>query len=342
MKKLYFSILTLILATGVKVSNAQTLTVANHVPVQGDLYKTADCTTVGIVPGAAGAGMLWSFTTVTLNTVSNYTVATVPASLTALYANASVAAETGSTATAFYSSTANNLFYWGGNIVVNAYNVNLNYSSAAVYAIYPMSYGAANSNTIAGAVTVSGLAGTFAGTCNITADGTGTIALPARTFTNVLRIKTVQNISFTISGTPGTLTQTYFDYYSPGLSKIPLFTIATSSISSALGSSSQTVATANADYATVGVQEFTKEVPDLSLYPNPAKGNFNLSFTNENAENSSVEIINSIGQVIRKQNLGSEKGSVKYNINLDGMDSGFYFVKVYLGSSVSVKKITTQ
>lgn len=340
MKKLYFSILSAVL--GFSLATAQTLTVANHAPAAGDKYNTVDCSPLGIAPGTSGAGSLWSFPTLTLNAVSNYTVATVPASLTGVYPSASVVAQTGTASPGFYSNTASNLKYWGGSFNVNTFPVNLNYSSAAIFASYPMMLGTTNSNTIAGNVTVSGFSGTFTGTCNINADGTGTLVLPARTFTNVIRVQTVQNIAFTIAGNGGTLLQTTYDYYAPSItgSKIPLFTITTSAINSLLGPSNQTVVTANSDYSIVGVKENTKDVANLNLFPNPAKGSFNVSFTNDNSENASLEIINAIGQSVRKENLGNEKGN--HNINLEGIDSGIYFVKVFVGNSVSVKKLTIQ
>ena len=63
---------------------------------------------------------------------------------------------------------------------------------------------------------------------------------------------------------------------------------------------------------------------------------------NENAEVISYEMINVLGQIVRKENLGNSKGEVKFNIETSGIESGVYFVKVYAGNATSVKKITIQ
>ncbi len=349
MKKFYFVVLSFSL--GLNLNMAQTiLTKANHAPLVGDVFKTRQCDSTGLTPGASGAGATWTFTmsirtpTTTYNGVTVASTGTVAAS----YPSASVAVQSG-TNNSFYSSTTNALSYWGGNlpIKISGINVTTTYASPAVYATYSMALNSTSAAAVSGTVSAGGINGSFTGTSTTIGDGTGTLILPSRTFSNCLRVMTTQTLNFSVTFPPanGTVFQTTYDYYNV-ISKSPLFTIldalVTATVAGSPQSSSYYLATINSDYLTVGINETTKEISNLNLYPNPAKANFNLSFVNENAENASYEMINALGQTIKKENLGSEKGNIKYNISLEGIDSGIYFVKIYVGNSTSVKKITVQ
>ena len=51
---------------------------------------------------------------------------------------------------------------------------------------------------------------------------------------------------------------------------------------------------------------------------------------------------NTLGQTIKKENLGSSKGLVNQSIDITNIEAGVYFVKVNVGYKSSVKKITIQ
>jgi hypothetical protein len=343
MKKLYF--IGLSFFAGLTI-NAQVLTQSNNAPMLTETFRTTDVSTVGVLPGSSGNGVTWDMSAISLGTtVTVYSVVPVPSASTAAYPSASVAVQNSTTGTYnFYSSSSTDLKYWGGSVTVSTVNVNMNYSSAAVLDNYSMVFGSTGSNTVAGTIYVPAftLSGTFTGTCTINADGLGTLALPTRTFTNVLRKKTIQDLAFTTSFGAGTIVQNTFEYFASSLAKSPLFTISTSTFSSALGTSSQTLATVNTDFQYVGVKENVKEIVSLNIFPNPAKNNFNLSFVNENSEAVSFEIINTLGQTIKKENLVSTKGTINQPIDISNIETGVYFVKVNVGARTSTKKLTIQ
>jgi hypothetical protein len=56
MKKLYFSLLSIVLGLGMKAQ----LTQGNHAPANNDMYSTWQCDSTGIAPGASGAGVVWN------------------------------------------------------------------------------------------------------------------------------------------------------------------------------------------------------------------------------------------------------------------------------------------
>ena len=341
MKKIYSIIAAVVRAAGL---NAQTLTQANNAPIVSDVYQTVDCTTVGIKPGGNGPAKLYNFSTLTVltNTSTNTGVTVASTGSASTYPSAGVSIQTG-TSNAFYSSTASSLLYWGGNIKVGGQNVTMAYTSAAPFAAYPMTLGTTTSSNVAGTNTSVAGAGTFTGVCGVTGAGTGTLMLPGGyNFSNVIKIATTAALSFTTPFGPGTYSKNNYDYYSP-LSKYPLFSISNETITSALGSTTETVTLINNNYKTVGISESANQtLSNVSVYPNPAKDNININFNNENAENASYEIVNVLGQTVRTQNIPVVKGETLYNLSLNGFESGVYFVKLSVGNKSSITKITVQ
>jgi hypothetical protein len=74
----------------------------------------------------------------------------------------------------------------------------------------------------------------------------------------------------------------------------------------------------------------------ISWYPNPAKNNFNILFPNNYFEDIEITLINSNGQVVKKQSV-TQNDLLKSNlIEVNGLNSGLYFVKI---ESVKLHKI---
>ncbi len=342
MKKLYFFVLSSL--AGLTL-NAQILSQSNNAPVLGEMFRTTDCSTTGVTPGASGTGVTWDMSAVSIGTaITVNTVVTVASTGSAAsYPSASVAVQNSVTSdNLFYSSSATDLKFWGGSIKVSTVSATMNYSTPAILANYNMVFNTANTNTVAGTLFALSQSGSFTGTCSIILDGTGTLALPTRTFTNVMRKKVTQDLSFTVGFVSGTILQETYEYFEPSLAKSPLFTILSSTFTTGFGNSSTSLAMINTDYQYVGINESSKEVAELNVFPNPAKDNFNLTFVNDNASDVNVEITNSIGQLVKKETLPSSKGMVNHLLNVAELKAGIYFVKIDVGSKSSVRKLTVQ
>lgn len=342
MKKIY-SIIAAVICFG--SINAQTLTQANHAPIVGDSYQTVNCNSVGITPGGNGPSQTWNYSSMALltSTTTNNAVTVASTGSAAAYPSAGVAVQSGTAGSAFYSSTASNLLYWGGNIIVGGQAVTMSYTTAATHASYPMTLGTTSNGNIGGGVShpIAG-SGNFAGTNTVTGTGTGTLMLPGGyNFSNVLKVTTSKAMTFTVTFGSGTYTQTITDFYAPS-SKYPLLSISNEYINSPLGTTTETVVLINSAYA-LGVKEVASEsLTNVVVYPNPAKDNINLSFVNENVDNASYQLVNVLGQTIRTQNIPAVKGETLYNINLNGIENGIYFIKLSVGNKTSVTKITVQ
>jgi len=68
-------------------------------------------------------------------------------------------------------------------------------------------------------------------------------------------------------------------------------------------------------------------VETMNLYPNPAKESATLTF-NANAENATVDVINSLGQKVYSMNLGKVDGKQTVTIPTSELSEGLYFVNV--------------
>lgn len=76
------------------------------------------------------------------------------------------------------------------------------------------------------------------------------------------------------------------------------------------------------------------------IYPNPSQGLISIRFEGKESlyENSSLSIINHLGQSILSQNLNE----VNTDLNLSELSKGIYFVKIENGDSYSIQKIVLE
>ena len=81
----------------------------------------------------------------------------------------------------------------------------------------------------------------------------------------------------------------------------------------------------------------------IQAYPNPARDQFNLSFTAAQAGKASIQVYNLRGELVRTLNVQTTAGSNTVEINTSELNSGYYFAKVIQGTATaSVKFAVTQ
>jgi hypothetical protein len=344
MKKFYFTILSTIFCAGAMV--AQSLTQTNHAPAVGNMYTTKQCDSTGITGGANGAGQLWNYSTIIVHpTPTNYTVVSATSTGSTAYASANVAMSAGPSKNSFYSSSSSMYQYWGGDLSIGGLAITLTYTNAATYATYPFAFGSSANSTVSGTLTSPAGNGSFSGSASVSGAGTGTIMLPAGTVNNILKTVTTQSLNYTFPLGSGSITENRSDFYAPTISKFPLLTVSSSVLTSTVfgtpQSSSQTIVTIDGAYA-LGLKESLGLNADFSVFPNPAQENITISYLNLFSEKASYEVVNAIGQVVMKDVFSASAGEVKNNITIAALESGIYFVKLTVGNSTSVKKITVQ
>lgn len=83
-------------------------------------------------------------------------------------------------------------------------------------------------------------------------------------------------------------------------------------------------------------------VSALSIYPNPAKNEAFVNVTLTNSSNLSVYVLNALGQIVKSNSLQGFAGANTLNVDLQGLNSGVYFVKVSDGNHASTTKLIVQ
>jgi Secretion system C-terminal sorting domain len=314
-------------------SQAQTLTYLNHAPAWGNVpFQTAQCDSVSATPGASGAGVVWNFNPTNLNNTKNYiTSGSMPSN--PLYPNCNVAVTSSPNDAAYYFTDNATMKYYGGNMVLNGFQVSLIYNTPTTYANYPMSLSSNVNSTPNGTISLNSgaLTGTFTGTGSSIASATGTLTLGSRTFTNVVRLTTTQNLNATLPLGAATLITTNYDFIAIGVSKAPIYSIQTSTLTSGAGTNTQTITVVLNNFAAVGVTETQNTITDLMVYPNPASDVIN--FSTKNVEASKVVIFDVTGKLVATQVLDNNSAP----FNTSSLNNGLYIYTLVGSNNQALK-----
>ncbi len=346
MKKFYFYLLISTLAfqfskaqlTLTKTANEQlTLTKTANEPIVGDIFtkKTYDSTI--ILPRNTGALQSWDLTTLTLKStdVTTFSTATsAPSSST--FPSASLSEK---------DISGNNYKMWktsGASYELVGFSnppVALSLSNTAIAATWPVGFGYSNSDTFSGSAMVGTTSISFTGTITVTALGSGTVVLPGNfSYPNCLQSITSTTIVTNFGGVITNENEVTYTYYHASQK----FDIASYGVKV---STTGTTVTRSFD-AHVNNAVFTNikengNINSLSISPNPAKNYFDLKLTNEGGNRIYYELVNIIGQTVRKDDLGSDK-NINARINTEDLQTGIYFARVKVGESTITRKIVIE
>ncbi|MFB6306584.1 MAG: T9SS type A sorting domain-containing protein, partial [Flavobacteriales bacterium] len=87
-----------------------------------------------------------------------------------------------------------------------------------------------------------------------------------------------------------------------------------------------------------GIASRNTEDVNLNIYPNPTKGNVNLSITMEQAEDIDISVLNVLGDVVLNKKVDNvKKENIK--LNLQGRSAGFYMLRIRMGDKVINEKL---
>lgn len=322
-----------------------TLTAANTNPTVGDAYAIRICDGSTAVAGTGGPSAVWDFsglvgTTNDTNRVISCASAVSPACSTYPTSNIVMSGTSvTSNANNYLNASSTSLAQVGAYI---ASDTNLVMSDPADQLHYPFTYLSSFSDNFSGILTVSGLAAHHNGTVNVNCDGYGTLILPSRTDTGVLRVHSTQTFtdSTNILGTP--LLTSYsissYDWYKPGY-HAPLLTIQTMT---ELGSPSPTtykfVAYAAANLSAVA--DLPGIATSLTVYPNPATNELKVSC--DATEVPTITLYDALGKAVASA-TGVKNGSTYMtSIPVAQLPRGMYMLQISSGAERVTRKITLQ
>ncbi len=90
-----------------------------------------------------------------------------------------------------------------------------------------------------------------------------------------------------------------------------------------------------------GVEELNAFEKSLNIYPNPSKGNFNVTFDLAQNQNITLEVINLQGKVVNTQSVMASAGGNNLPISIAAA-SGIYFVKIQTNDGTITRRIAVQ
>ncbi|MGB3948136.1 MAG: GEVED domain-containing protein [Bacteroidia bacterium] len=91
----------------------------------------------------------------------------------------------------------------------------------------------------------------------------------------------------------------------------------------------------------VGIEE-NEAFNNVSIYPNPSTGLFNIVANNVKAETITVQVLDLQGKVVYSATDKSTATTYNKSINLEGLSKGFYYIKLNSGNGSKVQKIVIQ
>jgi len=83
-------------------------------------------------------------------------------------------------------------------------------------------------------------------------------------------------------------------------------------------------------------------IANLTIYPNPSRDVFNVSFTSDTKQNLKVRILNVIGEELINENLEQFIGEYTKQINLSENAKGIYFLEIETNDGIINKKLILQ
>ena len=341
-----FTVLFFLLAFTAINAVAQINITSTYSPVIGDRFAYSSVDTNNVQPGSSGANQNWSFTFINVasdSTVLNY-VSPNSTPYAASFPSATVAQyQQSASSYTYFSSSATQLINHG---VGNSSSVVVN-SNPQVVMQFPFTYNSNFSDNFQAQFTTSGITTYRRGTISVNGDAYGTISLPTGTFSNALRVKTVQTIvDSTVIGTFSNITTSVITTYSwyNGANKFPLFQITNSTITTIGGTVYGKLVTLSKSQ-TVDITKISTEVPhDFTLkqnYPNPFNPSTKISFSIPKESFTRLIIYDNLGrEVSTLVNERLNTGLYEVNFNAANLNSGIYYYKISAGNFSSVKKMT--
>ena len=79
--------------------------------------------------------------------------------------------------------------------------------------------------------------------------------------------------------------------------------------------------------ATASIEEEVS-IDQVSVFPNPTDGNFNIQYNSLEHETTFIQILDLKGSIVYNMQVSSQTGTNLVEINLEGVEAGMYFYKI--------------
>lgn len=202
---------------------------------------------------------------------------------------------------------------------------------------YPLVYGNSGMDNFSGTVSALGQNIPATGNISYTFDGTGMLMLSSTvTINNAMRYKAVDQVTGTTPFGNATMTRTQYEYYDPSSSDhLPVFIWSKIEIALIGGSPTTTISVLNSVQpdSFLGVDE--NALPNVSIYPNPAKENLFVAGLENDAD---LTIVNVSGQTVKTVKASAGTTSIA----VSDLKAGVYMVTVTSEKGTKTERIVLQ
>lgn len=307
-------------------------------PTDYSAYKMLQ-TANGIDQSANGANAIWSFFDLLQIGTSTDVNLNPNATESSTYPNTSKVTKNTSTLGALisdsmmYSKNSNNQISITG--LVNP-SISMNFSTNnALVGTFPMNFGDATSDNLAGTYVYGTYNGTLTGTINTTVDAYGTLNLNidgSASSHPVTRLKSVQNITlnYSIFANVGTIVQTVYSYYETG-NISPVFRSTETIVNVPLqGIVDQTTLVLEKFDGILGQSSFDPQA--YLATPNPMHDWLYLS-PSVLQNTSALTLTDLRGRIVLRM---SQPGA---SLDVSGLENGLYLLQIQTPSGVQVQKM---
>lgn len=318
---------------------AQYTITASDNPVPGDVQSFVDLDSTGLLLGSSGTSQTWNYSTVVINGNPLVTSTFVPMSSVPnnfAFPGGTIGIDEGFGNYGVLSNTATKFEYLGyANAVLS--NCWMYSDPFKPYSL-PFTYGSTSPDTYLLIQPTNTTVGTF----TTYGDGTGTLALPTATISNVLKLRYLQYESDTTStGSILNFTVT-MDQFRASVSKFPLIEVQTFTMVVTTGTNVTTTYNKTgriySTYYPLGINS-QENVTGLNVFPNPVTSGELLISNIPSSDKMIIEIYNTLGQSVKTVSFESQSTAEPKIINVSDLPSGVYYLKLKDAKQEGVKKL---
>jgi hypothetical protein len=336
--------LLLLTVSAISVVNAQSISV-NDTLTTGDktAYFEADNTAPN-QDATAGANVTWDYSTLSPTTQNAGSVKdSIIDNTNTDYPDAYHQEQFDGGINVFFTNTPTEVTSYGFIFDLNGQNATIKYDVDPMQsAVFPMAFGSSDYVDVIDGHLLAVAVGTnvniaVVGTATVKADGTGTLLLGTTTFTDVIRIKTIEVLDGNVPAIPGifaggpvTITRTSYAYYSLSDSKLPVFLHGgLTAIVPTQPDVIQVNVWSSVDLSTGSIT--SEEMSSTSIFPNPATELVSIESSNA----TSINIFNTVGQVV----YSNSNPSTIESVDVSTFETGIYIVEVKNNEIITTEKL---
>ena len=83
----------------------------------------------------------------------------------------------------------------------------------------------------------------------------------------------------------------------------------------------------------------TADEDGVTILPNPSNGQFTFSFSNNEAMDVTIELVNTLGQTVMSEEVRALNGPYRKDVDLTSASSGLYYLKIKRGEDTTTHKV---